>query len=157
MRLDLWNTGLEHLCPRAADNGGDLDASVCPCVCCLRPILRTSLHTRTFQWDDSSMHVVLQRSRTPRDCPLHREQMRILRESYEGRGEYYLCHMCAPNFKKSIRELETTHVSYPSKFIASAFHFIQVIPGSIYSVAKNWNPCYLVYFCRSLLQISDKT
>ena len=71
MRLDLWNTTLTHLCTLPEQ----CPAVTCNCICCLRPILRHSLHTRTFQWYDNSMHTVLARSKILSYCPIYREQV----------------------------------------------------------------------------------
>ena len=71
MRLDLWNTTLTHLCTPVEPS----PVETCTCICCLRPILRHALHTRTFQWYDDSMHVVVGHSPVLAYCPIYREQV----------------------------------------------------------------------------------
>ena len=53
-------------------------------------------------------------------------QVRMLDASRNNQTEYFLCHLCLSVFKKSIREIETDSVSYPSLFISETLQFIQV-------------------------------
>ena len=124
MRLDLWNTTLTHLCTPAEPTATE----TCTCICCLRPILRHALHTRTFQWYDDSMHVVtdiVRCWRTP-DLPRagfflrnfaveHVRNFKILtlntcgpnvRRLAQQPDRILSCHLCLSVFK-SIREIET--------------------------------------------------
>lgn len=50
----------------------------------------------------------------------------MLDASRNNQTEYFLCHLCLSVFKKSIREIETDSVSYPSLFISETLQFIQV-------------------------------
>ncbi len=57
----------------------------------------------------------------------------MLDASRNDHTEYFLCHLCLSVFKKSIREMDTDSVTYPSLFVSETLQFIQVLFAVVFA------------------------
>ena len=140
-KCDLWNTTLEDICV-ASDAALPPGQDVGMCFACLRPILRRSVSTRVFQASDPCARQILQRAPEPGPSEASR-QARALQHAALAQGEYFICHICVPSIKKSIRQLERSGgsraVQLPTDFLLKSRDFIEnedVAPENKLNVLK---------------------
>ena len=124
VKCDLWNTTLQDICveidpalPRGQDVG--------MCFACLRPILKRGVSTRVFQGSDPCGRQILRRAPPP-DSQASRHT-RALQETEIASAEYFVCHICVPGIKKSIRQLEQggDDVQLPTDFLLKSLNFME--------------------------------